>query len=323
MILYLKKQDIIKKIRTVIFDIDGVLLDVSNSFRKAIIYGVDYYFRIVLGLKGRTHLVSNRVIEAFKQSGGFNNDWELASSIVLFYLERYLSKNKPATLESLKESEDTIIDALRKINTEKNGVQAFKKHYLNNPTINPLLKKLHDENILYSILQTLYAGKKAEEIYGFRSQLPMKYLKKIEKFELHKREIPILKEEILPRDLNYAIVTGRNEGEASLAAQFYPFLFKKAKFVVIDNGKLPLKPSPEVLRFLFDKNLLPALFIGDSRDDYDTVINSKAYYGTEELYFAAVIKDSNQLNFYLKLNADIITSDINLLMLSFSTERKL
>jgi phosphoglycolate phosphatase-like HAD superfamily hydrolase len=322
MILYLKKQDIIKKVRTVIFDVDGVLLDVSNSFRKAIIYGVDYYFRIKLGLKGKTHLVSNQVVEAFKQSGGFNNDWELASAIVLFYLERYLSKNKPSTLEGLKESEAPIIDALQRINTEKEGVRAFKKHYLGVVKANTTLKDIYDEDVLYSILQTLYAGKRAEEIYGSRIQLPVKHRRKIEEFELHRREIPLLKEELLPKDLNYAIVTGRNEGEAALAAQFFPFLFKKAEVVITDNGRFPLKPSPEVLRFVIEKRLHPALFVGDSRDDYETVSNSKAYYQTEELYFAAVIKDSNQLSFYLKLNADIITSDINLLMLSFTAERK-
>lgn len=70
-----------------IFDVDGVLVDVSMSYRQAIEQTVQTYFETCLGLKkGHRNLVTKEDISLFKSIGGFNNDWDLTSALILYLL---------------------------------------------------------------------------------------------------------------------------------------------------------------------------------------------------------------------------------------------
>ena len=51
---------------TVILDIDGVLVDVSGSYRRAIVESIERVY-------GTT--IDSGAIQAFKNAGGFNNNW--------------------------------------------------------------------------------------------------------------------------------------------------------------------------------------------------------------------------------------------------------
>ncbi|MBI2647042.1 histidinol-phosphate transaminase [Candidatus Woesearchaeota archaeon] len=65
---------IIKKINPLlIFDIDGVLVDVSKSYRIAIKQTAEYF----MGEK-----VSLEKIQSFKNKGGYNNDWSITQAII-------------------------------------------------------------------------------------------------------------------------------------------------------------------------------------------------------------------------------------------------
>ena len=75
------------KLDALIFDIDGVLLDVSESYRSAIRQTVQIYFEQVLGLAPcEGELVSREEVAAFKLAGGFNNDWDLAAGIAEYFV---------------------------------------------------------------------------------------------------------------------------------------------------------------------------------------------------------------------------------------------
>lgn len=58
---------------TLLFDMDGVLIDVSNSYRTVIKKTVEYF---------TDEEISFEKIERYKQSGGYNNDWDLSLEIV-------------------------------------------------------------------------------------------------------------------------------------------------------------------------------------------------------------------------------------------------
>jgi HAD superfamily hydrolase (TIGR01548 family) len=70
----------------VIFDLDGTLVDVRDSYREAVRRTVQAYFGQVLGLRGNTALVSHRDIQAFKLAGGLNNDWDLSAALIRYLL---------------------------------------------------------------------------------------------------------------------------------------------------------------------------------------------------------------------------------------------
>ncbi|MBS3100767.1 histidinol-phosphate transaminase [Candidatus Woesearchaeota archaeon] len=67
-------QQVVKEINLLlIFDIDGVLVDVSKSYRLAIKKTVEYF-------TGRS--TSFEEIQEYKNKGGLNNDWDLTEAII-------------------------------------------------------------------------------------------------------------------------------------------------------------------------------------------------------------------------------------------------
>ncbi len=57
----------------VLFDMDGVLVDVSHSYRRAILETAQHFLR---------KEIDPTVIQSYKNRGGFNDDWELTHAIV-------------------------------------------------------------------------------------------------------------------------------------------------------------------------------------------------------------------------------------------------
>ena len=67
------------QVDAVVLDVDGVLVDVADSYRRAIVESVE-----------RVHgdTIEKADIQSFKDAGGFNNDWELTYAAALFVLAR-------------------------------------------------------------------------------------------------------------------------------------------------------------------------------------------------------------------------------------------
>lgn len=61
------------EINTLLFDMDGVLVDVSRSYRRAIEETVDHF-------TGRK--IDSNTIQRYKDHGGFNDDWKLTHAII-------------------------------------------------------------------------------------------------------------------------------------------------------------------------------------------------------------------------------------------------
>lgn len=82
-----------------VFDMDGVLVDVSESYRAAIGATVEHF-------TGKA--ISHEVIQRYKNAGGWNNDWALSQrvirdtanleipyeEVVAIFQDRFLGKNK-------------------------------------------------------------------------------------------------------------------------------------------------------------------------------------------------------------------------------------
>jgi HAD superfamily phosphatase len=75
-------------IDAIIFDMDGVLLDISQSIRVVNCLAVPYYLRTVLGWPTPDDLLTSADIELFKNAGGFNDDWDLTYALVLHYVAK-------------------------------------------------------------------------------------------------------------------------------------------------------------------------------------------------------------------------------------------
>ncbi|MGQ9615004.1 MAG: HAD family hydrolase [Spirochaetota bacterium] len=71
----------------IIFDMDGVLIDVSNSYREVTRLSVVRYMRDIIGVNTRDEgFVTLSDVADIKRSGCLNNDWDLTNAIINAYL---------------------------------------------------------------------------------------------------------------------------------------------------------------------------------------------------------------------------------------------
>ena len=87
--IYIRKgaEEALREIGKLIFDFDGVLVQTSQSYHQTVRKVVDYYFLEILGLEGEEgKLATLRDIQKFKDTGLYNNDWNLSYAFITYYL---------------------------------------------------------------------------------------------------------------------------------------------------------------------------------------------------------------------------------------------
>ena len=90
----------------VIFDMDGVLLDITGSIRVVNCLAVPFYLREVLGWPAPDDLLTSADIEVFKHAGGFNDDWDLTYALMLYFLVK--GQNTPVNPATLNVMPPTL-----------------------------------------------------------------------------------------------------------------------------------------------------------------------------------------------------------------------
>ena len=74
---------------TALFDIDGVLIDTSGSYRRSVIAATDALVRVTGGFSDAPDpLVTPDDVERFKLAGGFNSDWDLTQALAALWTAR-------------------------------------------------------------------------------------------------------------------------------------------------------------------------------------------------------------------------------------------
>lgn len=72
-----------------LFDVDGVLIDVTGSYRLSVIAASEYIVRSVNGLaEALGPLITDEDVAAFKRAGGFNSDWDLTQALAALWTAR-------------------------------------------------------------------------------------------------------------------------------------------------------------------------------------------------------------------------------------------
>ena len=220
-----------------IFDMDGVLIDVSDSYRKTIKETVHLYLTAILGLKiDPEKLPLDKTISHFKSVGGFNNDWDLTSGLLLYLLSvsglppfRNLSKF-PTISEivdhlrakakgsharrTLRVSLRHLSSFLGKVKSSGGGLKSVRKH-LRNSWDGWVYRSgnLDRENVIKRIFQEVYLGEKFTPCYHLR---PLFYPGR-GYYLREKMIIPRLVLSTLQKKLRLGIASGRPRYEAELA----------------------------------------------------------------------------------------------------------
>ncbi len=74
----------ISSVDAIVFDCDGVLIDIRDSYNRVISKTVAYVLDSLIGSVISEELFSEKVLFFFRDSGGFNNDWDICYGILMF-----------------------------------------------------------------------------------------------------------------------------------------------------------------------------------------------------------------------------------------------
>jgi HAD superfamily phosphatase len=233
----------------VVLDIDGVLVDVADSYRRATIETLDRVY-------GET--VDDDTIQRFKNAGGFNNDWELTDAAALFVLADDAGYDADVT---------AFTDAVA---AAGGGLDAAEAVVHDAPIEGGAVFDRWDPDHLRAVFQALYLGSdRYRRLEGGDPPVESRgYI----------RDEPVLVErstlDALTERFAIGVLTGRPAAEADIALD-------RAGLSVADSRRFTMddwaegKPHPRALTTLADRFDADAVvFAGDTLDDVRTATNA-------------------------------------------------
>lgn len=305
-----KAQELREKIDTVVFDMDGVLIDIAESIRVVNRLAVPFYLREVLGWQASDELLTNEDIERMKHAGGFNDDWDLAYAVVLFYLvkRRMFPENDADTLSVIGQP---ITRFANKVSEKGGGLEAAEEillEHIPRGEIDRFLRD-YDKPAIRQVFQELFAGDACERLYGFAP----KYYHGPGYAQNDRALIDLAK---LPRDKKVGIVTGRTREEAEIGCELCELGDPIGADACITKANGFDKPDPGGLALLCarlgTKNA--GIYIGDTLDDLRTVqaLNKR---GTTPPFLSALVltgpAGKRNEGLFKREGADIVAADVN------------
>lgn len=278
------------KADTIVLDIDGVLVDVHASFKAAVCQGAEFYLAHFCGLMDIR--VSPEETVWFKSAGGFNNDWDLALAIVLYY------RCQPAF---------SLADYTKRLHSLGGGLSAVKS------VLHCQIDQTERERVAM-VCQEFYAGGKyCERLYGRPLSCLTRNISALLELEKVLLNLPLL----LKCDLKLGILTGRNWREAELVLEktgLLPYL-KRENILTSDDGLC--KPDCECLNVLSARlKTVQGIFVGDTLDDLRTTKGTAIPWVS-----GIVLSGGGEKDFFIHEGADVIADNINEL-LNFLLEEK-
>jgi HAD superfamily phosphatase len=256
----------------VVLDVDGVLVDVADSYRRAIVESLDHVY-------GET--IAKADVQQFKDAGGFNNDWELTDAAALFVLAR--REGFPMAL-------DEFTNAIQGMG---GGLAAAKTVIAEEltPADRERVFAEWDRDRLRDVFQQLYLGPELyREFEGGEADLwtDVDDGSGMEPADsgggdpagdgfIHDEPVIVEPETIdaLRRDWDLGVLTGRPEAEAEVALERAGLGDLDPRFRFTMDDWRAGKPDPAALIELADRLEADSLvFVGDTLDDVRTATNA-------------------------------------------------
>ncbi|CAB1082689.1 hypothetical protein D1AOALGA4SA_10293 [Olavius algarvensis Delta 1 endosymbiont] len=159
--------DILKTKNLIVFDMDGVIIDVSASYRDVVRQTTGLFFQWARGAeKLPSPLFELSDLAAVKQSGGLNNDWDLTFAVISLLFSLITGPVSPKSTDPWSRYHDTIgrceaaplADFL--LVTDRPLAALLKQHgRYQDPFINSLYQgDVGSGNIIKQIFQEIYLG---------------------------------------------------------------------------------------------------------------------------------------------------------------------
>ena len=246
---------------SIIFDCDGVLIDVTKSYDTTINKTISYVLKEITDIAVDVPL-TNELLLKFKSTGGFNDEIDITYSGILCYI---------AAKKLNKDPTELIIDVLN--NADDSGI-VYVENFLNKIDVNISDVKSRlgypsaDKNdLIHATFDQLFFG---PELY---SKIFQKESKFSESGFIENDNVIVSSEliEALKKKFNYkiGIVTGRgfNAISSSLKELLNQFNVENSVFLE-DEPRDLAKPNPQsLIRAMEGLNSKNCLYVGDSMED--------------------------------------------------------
>ena len=294
---------------SVIFDCDGVLIDITNSYDLAI-QRITSYILKEIGNITNFDPVTSEIIDGFKATGGFNDEVDLtyAAILSLTAANKLNKRGKKFVFEVIENADVTGIKSVENyLDKIKVDISEIKQK-LNYPG-------RHLENILYSTFDQIFYG----------PDLYYKLFKKKSEFTdpvLIENDVVLVKQEmleILKKKFKnkIAIVTGRGTESIrySLKDIFEEFDLKNSVFLE-DEERALAKPNPDsLIRSIQGLESSHCLYVGDSMEDL--IMAQKATQLGNKTTFCGIFGTGKfpdqRKKLFLENNVSLIIDSIDLL----------
>jgi len=300
---------------------DGVLVDVSASYREAVRMTARLFFKDAPGWAQLPNpLFSLEEIAAVKQTGGLNNDWELTYRILDLLMLRVRGADDIPSGDSwiiyrqvLKDTNiSPLIHFLQSHDTPLQNLLCEHNGQTNRLVQQLSANDVGDGNIVKQIFQELYLGK---DLFSKTYNLPPLFHKSEGLINLEKLLVdPNALQELATKNL-MAIATGRPKAEAYYPLQKFKISPYFGSVLTLDdclnaervarkkNGRLVSlsKPHPYMLDTIAESyinSISKCFYIGDMPDDMLAARHSKYKYSG--IGFTATAPNKNSLSRALK-----------------------
>lgn len=312
--LYIK-QEIIKtlpQVDAVVLDIDGVVLDVSRSYRVVIAETIQYVGTEVFKLANTGALLETNEVELFKMAGGFNSDWDLTNAAVMLVLAKQVRTGATDTA-AVREAEPGWAEWTAEIKRRGGGLPAAEGSILD--TLTPQQRRdfanAANPKLVTQIFQEMYAGDDAcQKLYGF-------YPEYIHGPGYYQQEKVMLDPALLPKKVQLGVVTGRTRSETELALKVAGLTDKIPPHAWVTEDDGVRKPDGRTMLLLREKlNFKYAIYIGDTMDDLRTPQNYRELKGSGKAKIISCIALSGpsggaHRRIFLEAGAEIVAPDAN------------
>ncbi|SHG42913.1 TIGR01548 family HAD-type hydrolase [Halobaculum gomorrense] len=250
------------RVDAVVLDVDGVLVDVADSYRRAVVESVERLYGDTLPRED---------LQPFKDAGGFNNDWELSDAVALYVLAR--DRGLAADIE-------TFTDAIAANGTGLSGARATIRDALGDDAAETIETEW-DPDALRETFQALYLGGELyRDIEGGEPPFEAPGF-------IHDEPVILTEStaEALTERYPVCVLTGRPAAEADIALDRVGLDVADDRRFTMDDWEEG-KPHPRALVTLAERTDADAVaFVGDTLDDVRTAVNADreddatTYYG--------------------------------------------
>jgi len=298
-----------------VLDIDGVVLDVSRSFRVVICATTQYVATKLFNLEDTGPLLELPEVDLFKMAGGFNSDWDLTNAAVLLVLAKQLHSGATDTA-AVRAAAPSWIDFTSDIKRRGGGVVNAEAVILDLLTPHQRRDFANHWNpkLVTQLFQEMYAGDEAcPRLYGFSPE-------HIHGPGHYQEEQVILDRDLLPKSPKLGVVTGRTRNEAELALQVAGLRERIPLSSCITEDDGVRKPDGRTLLMLRDRlDFRYAIYVGDTMDDLRTVHNYRELKGSGKSKIISCIALSGpsgaaHRRLFLEAGAEIVAPDTNSLL---------